>query len=42
MIEKEMNIIGRLIAGLIERGEEDVPTVKEQVLELCRSFPLYP
>ena len=42
MKEKEMKIIGRLIADLIERGEEAVPTVKEQVLELCRSFPLYP
>ena len=42
MKEKEMKIIGRLIAELIERGEEAVPTVKEQVLELCRSFPLYP
>ncbi len=41
MKEDEMRHIGRLIAQLIEQGEEAVPQAKEQVIELCRSFPLY-
>ena len=42
MKEAEMRTIGRLIADIIERGEEAVPAAKEEVLALCRSFPLYP
>lgn len=42
MKEKEMETIADLIAELLENGESSVPNVKEQVLELCRSFPLYP
>ena len=42
MKEAEMHTIGRLIADILERGEEAVPTAKEEVLALCRSFPLYP
>ena len=41
MKEDEMRIIGRLIARLIEEGNEAVPQCKEQVIELCREFPLY-
>ena len=42
MKEDEMRHIGRLIAQLIEQGDEAVIEAKEQVIELCRSFPLYP
>ena len=42
MKEAEMHIIGRLIADILERGEEAVPVAREEVLALCRSFPLYP
>ena len=42
MKEAEMHTIGRLIADILERGEEAVPAAKEEVLALCRSFPLYP
>ena len=42
MKEAEMHTIGRLIANILERGEEAVPAAKEEVLALCRSFPLYP
>ena len=42
MKEKEMIRIGALIARLIREGESSVPAVKEEVLALCRSFPLYP
>ena len=42
MKEAEMAQIGRLIARLIHEGEDAVPAVKEEVLELCRRFPLYP
>ena len=42
MKETEMHTIGRLIADILERGEEAVPAAKEEVLALCRSFPLYP
>ena len=41
MKENEMRHIGRLIAQLIEQGDEAVPQAKEQVIELCCSFPLY-
>ena len=42
MKEAEMHTIGRLIADILERGEEAVPAAKEEVLALCCSFPLYP
>lgn len=42
MKEDEMRHIGRLIAQLIEQGDEAVIEAKEQVIELCRRFPLYP
>ena len=42
MKEAEMHTIGRLIADILERGEEAVPAAKKEVLALCRSFPLYP
>ena len=40
--EEEMRQIGAMIARLIDEGEAAVPAVKEQVIELCRRFPLYP
>ena len=42
MKEQEMHQIGAMIARLVNEGEEAVPQVKEQVIELCRHFPLYP
>ena len=42
MKEQEMRTIGKLISELMEKGEKAVPAAKEQVLELCRKFPLYP
>lgn len=42
MKEPEMHQIGAMIACLVNEGEEAVPRVKEQVIELCRQFPLYP
>ena len=42
MKEAEMQQIGRLIARLIREGDEAVPAVREEVLALCRRFPLYP
>lgn len=42
MKEEEMRTIGKLISELMEKGEKAVPAAKEQVLELCRKFPLYP
>ena len=42
MKEQEMHQIGAMIARLVNEGEEAVPQVKEQVVELCRRFPLYP
>ena len=42
MKEAEMNRIGRMIARLIREGEDAVPAVKEEVIALCRQFPLYP
>ena len=42
MKEQEMHQIGAMIARLINEGEDAVPQVKEQVIELCRQFPLYP
>ena len=42
MKEQEMHQIGAMIARLVNEGEAAVPQVKEQVIELCRQFPLYP
>ena len=42
MKEQEMHQIGAMIARLVNEGEEAVPQVKEQVIQLCRQFPLYP
>lgn len=42
MKEAEMHQIGAMIVRLMEEGESAVPQVKEQVIELCRQFPLYP
>lgn len=42
MKEQEMHQIGAMIARLVNEGEEAVPQVKEQVIALCRQFPLYP
>ncbi len=42
MNEDDMALIGRLIGRLVREGEEAVPEVKEQVLEICSRCPLYP
>ena len=42
MKEEEMRTIGRIIASLVSEGEAAVPKAREQVMDLCRSFPLYP
>lgn len=42
MGEAEMRQISGMIADIIDRGEEAVPAAKEQAIELCRRFPLYP
>lgn len=42
MKEQEMRQIGAMIALLVNEGEEAVGQVKEQVIALCRQFPLYP
>jgi glycine hydroxymethyltransferase len=42
MKEAEMRQIGSLIARLLDEGESAVPEAREQVLSLCKSFPLYP
>lgn len=41
MKEAEMREIGAYIARLIDEGEAAVPEVREQVIDLCRRFPLY-
>ena len=41
MKEPEMQRIGNLIARIIKEGEAAVPSVKEEVLEICKRFPLY-
>ena len=33
--------IGNLITRIIKEGEAAVPSVKEEVLEICKRFPLY-
>ena len=42
VVQEEMKTIARLIAELIEHGEDAVPAAKEEVLALCERFPLYP
>ena len=42
MKEEEMRLIGGFISTLMDHGESAVPAVKEQVIKLCRRFPLYP
>ncbi len=42
MKEPEMQAIGAMIARLVDEGEAAVPEVREQVVALCRRFPLYP
>lgn len=42
MKEPEMAQIAQMIARLIDEGEGAVAQVKEQTIELCRVFPLYP
>ena len=42
MKEDEMVQIAGMIARLVEEGESAVAQVKEQAIELCRTFPLYP
>ena len=37
-----MRKVASLIVRLLREGDEAVPQVKEQVIELCRRFPLYP
>ena len=39
---EEMRQIGRMIARLAKEGDAAVAPVKQQVLELCARFPLYP
>ncbi len=39
--EAEMQAIGGLLNDIIERGEQAVPAVKEQVIEMTKKFPLY-
>ena len=42
MKEEEMVKIAGMISRLVEEGESAVAQVKEQAIELCRAFPLYP
>lgn len=42
MKEEEMHRIGAAIARLMGEGESAVPEVKEEMIALCRRFPLYP
>ncbi len=41
MKEPEMRQIGNLITRIIKEGETAVPSVKAEVLEICKRFPLY-
>ena len=41
MKEPEMRQIGNMIARIIKEGEAAVPQVKEEVLAICKRFPLY-
>ena len=42
MKEPEMRQIGEAIARLMDEGESAVPQVREEMIALCRRFPLYP
>jgi glycine hydroxymethyltransferase len=44
MKEDEMKLVGRFIAEVIDRPEDEsvAGKVKKEVRELCRAFPLYP
>ena len=42
MKEEEMKQIAGMFSRIVEEGEAAVPQVKEQAIELCRAFPLYP
>ena len=42
MKEAEMHRIGTAIARLMDEGESAVPQVREEMIALCRRFPLYP
>ncbi len=42
MGETEMREIGRMIVRIINEGESAVGDVKQQVLDICSRFPLYP
>ncbi len=42
MGEDEMRKIGHMLADVINNGEAAVEDVKQQALELCERFPLYP
>ena len=41
MKEPEMQRIGNMIAKIVKEGESAIPQVKEEVLEICKRFPLY-
>jgi len=41
MKEDAMKIVGKLIARVIKEGDECLPAVKEQVIELCNKYELY-
>ncbi len=42
MKEEQMREIGAIIARLVEEGDSAVPEAKEQVVAMCKAFPLYP
>lgn len=42
MMEDEMRAIGKIIVRLIDEGEKSVPECRDQVLDICSRFPLYP
>lgn len=42
MKEEEMRRIGAMIVRLLQEGDQAVAQVKEEVIALCRAFPLYP
>ena len=42
MKEEEMRKVASLIVRLLREGDQAVPQVREQVIELCQRFPLYP
>ena len=42
MKEPQVEQIGRWILEILEKGEEATPGIKQQVIELCKEYPLYP